>query len=165
MEDSERLLVRALQFAQQRELELKIEKKLGFGNDGAVWSTNMNAAIKVFERPTNYNRELGCYKRLTDNNIRSIQGFSVPIMLDTDQKLLAILMTIVTPPYLLDFGKSYLDQPPDFSPEVLADWEAERRELFEPGQWSQVQSLRGRLQAMGIYYFDVKPANICFGEE
>lgn len=47
-------------------------------------------------------------------------------------------MDIVSPPFLLDFGKAYLDVPPDYSPEAIADWEAERREIFGD-RWVQVQ--------------------------
>ena len=78
------------------------------------------------------------------------------------QRSIAIEISIVRPPYLLVFGKAYLDQPPDFSPEVLADWEAEKSALFETGQWETVRSLIGQLRTLGIYYFDAKPANIAF---
>jgi hypothetical protein len=76
--------------------------------------------------------------------------------------LQVIEMTFVTPPFLLDFGKTYLDFPPDFSPEVLADWERERRSLFEPGQWDIVQAVLAELASIGIHYYDAKPGNITF---
>ena len=127
-----------------------------------MWATNEETAIKVFERHENYNRELACYERLLESDTSYLDDFSVPSLIDQDFELLAIEISIVRPPYLLDFGKSYLDKPPDFSPEVLADWEAEKSALFEPGQWDQVKSLIGQLRSLGIYYFDAKPANIAF---
>jgi hypothetical protein len=55
----------------------------------------------------------------------------VPQLVHYDDELLAIEMTIVSPPFCLDFGGAYLDRPPDYSPEVWADWEAEKSDLFE----------------------------------
>lgn len=141
---------------------LSLKSLLGYGIDGAVWSTNKKTAIKAFERPNNYNRELACYERLYDTSTFSLGEFSIPSLIDHNAELLVIEISIVRPPYLLDFGKSYLDQPPDFSPEVLADWEAEKSALFETGQWVTVRSLIGQLRTLGIYYFDAKPANIAF---
>ena len=88
----------------------------------------------------------------------------MPSLIGHDAELLVLEMTIVKPPYVLDFGKSYLDQPPDFSAEVLADWETERSSLFEPGQWPKVRTVIAQLRSIGIYYFDAKPANIAFAD-
>jgi hypothetical protein len=139
-----------------------VQALLGYGIDGTVWSTNGETAIKVFERHNNYSRELACYERLFETGTSYLGEFSVPSLIDHDTELLAIEISIVRPPYLLDFGKAYLDQPPDFSSEVIADWEVEKSALFEPEQWATVKSLIGQLRALGIYYFDAKPANIAF---
>lgn len=163
MNESTNFLERAEQFLALLDASARLGKRLGYGNDGEIWATTTNAAVKIFEREPNYRRELNCYRRLYDKSVDKIEGFSVPVLLANDDQLLAIAMTIVAPPYLLDFGKAYLDARPDFSAEVIAEWEAERAELFEPGQWQQVQTLLRSLQGLGIYYYDAKPANICFG--
>ena len=152
---------RAQRYADRNRIEFI--QQLGFGNDGVVWSTRDNTAVKVFERTANFTRELGCYNRLKERSVNELLGFTVPQIVQSDSELRVIEMEIVTPPYLLDFGKAYLDAPPDFSAEVMAEWEAERAELFEPGQWQRVRAVLRRLQAIGIFYYDAKPANICFG--
>lgn len=71
-------------------------------------------------------------------------------------------MTIVSPPCILDFGKAYVDSPPDYSPEALAEAEAAERELFSEGEWQQVRLVRAALRRYGICYFDARPSNIMF---
>ena len=74
-------------------------------------------------------------------------------------------MSIVSPPFLLDFGKVYLDSPPPYwnDAEIMANWHAEGKENFGP-RWSQVLSLIGLLQKLGIWYVDPKPGNIMFSD-
>jgi hypothetical protein len=74
---------------------------------------------------------------------------------------MVVEMTIVEAPYLLDFGKVYLDAPPDYYADklIMQNWFAECRELFED-DWTTVNGLLFALQKQGIYYVDPKPANI-----
>jgi hypothetical protein len=162
MVDQTRLFERAQAYAAAARKRLHIERRLGFGQDGVVWLSNQNTAIKAYERLENYGRELGCYQRLAEFGVRRIDQFQIPQRIGNDESLQVIEMTFVTPPFLLDFGKAYLDFPPDFSSEVLADWEQERSSLFDPGQWPVVQSLISQLTAISIYYYDAKPGNISF---
>lgn len=152
---------RAENYARQRGLSLT--RSLGFGNDGAVWETSRGSAVKVEERQLGYDRELATYLRLKQNHVMEINGFTIPRLLDHADDLLAIEMTMVFPPCLLDFAKSYLDQPPDFTPEVLAEWESATKELFDD-RWPIVRRLLANLRGYAIYYFDAKPANIRFVE-
>jgi hypothetical protein len=72
-------------------------------------------------------------------------------------------MSVVKPPYVLDFASAYLDARPDFSPEVLADRAAENAELF--GQrWPEVELIIAAFERYGIYLVDVHPGNIKFQE-
>ena len=80
-----------------------------------------------------------------------------------DSDLLIVEMRLVTPPYLLDFGKALIDSPPDFSPEVMEDWEAEGVDNFG-ARWSDVKAVLWSLKQYGIYYYDAKPGNINFGD-
>ncbi len=141
----------------------QVDRPLGFGNDGAVWETSHGSALKIEERDSGYQRELAAYLRLRQQSVLDIAGFTVPQLLDYDDDLLAIEMTIVFPPCVLDFAKSYLDRPPDFSPEVLADWEAETEDLFGE-QWPVVCQVLAELRTHGIIYFDAKPGNIRFAD-
>jgi len=79
---------------------------LGHGIDGNVWQTSRHSALKVFVRNDTYVRERDCYRRLLENSVRRLAGFAVPQLLDFDNRFMAIEMTIVTPPCLLDFGKA-----------------------------------------------------------
>ena len=155
---------RAIQYAAERNLVLDFDDQLGFGNDGIVWPTNEDSAVKVYERWDNYNRELGCYQRLSDLSVDQVGDFKVPLLIDFDDDLLIVEMAVVYPPFLLDFGKAYLDRAPDYPPEAIADWEAERREIFGD-RWPQVQEALSWLRSYGIYYYDAKVGNITFGDE
>jgi hypothetical protein len=77
--------------------------------------------------------------------------------------LLVIEMTIVQPPFLLDFAQSQLDRPPDF-PEGLDEW-WERIAPDFGDKLPVVQDVFYRLASKyGIYYYDLAPRNINFGE-
>lgn len=140
---------------------LTLERSLGFGNDGAVWETSVGTALKIEERQSGFDRELGCYLRLQRNDVAEIHGFAVPQLVNYDTALWAVEMTFVFPPCILDFAKSYLDRPPDYGSEVLAEWEEQTQELFGE-QWLLVRRLLNSLRAHGIYYFDAKLSNIRF---
>ncbi len=78
---------------------------------------------------------------------------------------MAIEMTIVSKPYLLDFADAYLDAPPDFPDEVLEQWHEDKREQFGDDRWERVQMALAALRGQyGIHLFDVNPGNITFGE-
>jgi hypothetical protein len=70
-------------------------------------------------------------------------------------------MTIVTRPFLLDFGGAYLDTEPDFSEDALEGWHEELRERFESDYPALVRVLR-ELRGHGIYLTDAHPGNIAF---
>lgn len=70
-------------------------------------------------------------------------------------------MTIVSPPFVLDFAGAYLDQRPDYPEEVLAEWQAEKAEQFGD-RWKTVRLVISSFVPFGIYLADVKPGNIEF---
>jgi hypothetical protein len=94
-------------------------RRLGHGVQGIVieakdqWGGGL--AIKVHERFDAYERERDVYLRLRELGIDSICGSAVPLLLEYDDELQAICMTIVHRPYILDFGGAFLDVPPEFS--------------------------------------------------
>jgi hypothetical protein len=146
-------------YAQQRGRRLK--RFLGDGNDGAVWESDQQTAVKPLERRDSYIRERDAYLRLKELSIVDIQGFAVPILIDFDDTKQIVEMTVVFPPCILDFAKAYVDRPPDFSAEVIRDWREETIDLFD-ADWNKVESLLEELQGIGIFYFDAKPGNIRF---
>jgi len=153
------LLVVAASYATNRGRSLL--RFLGDGNDGAVWESNQQTAIKALERRDSYFRERDAYLRLQDQTIVDIQGFAVPLFVDFDDTKQIVEMTVVFPPCILDIAKAYVDSPPDFSEEVLWDWYEGTADLFD-GDWDTVQSLLAELRRVGIFYFDAKPGNIRF---
>ena len=109
-------------------------------------------------------RERDIYFRLQNFEINEIEGHNVLHLIGYDDDLLAIEMSIVVRPFLLDFGGAYLDQPPDFSDEILEQWEADKQEQFE-GNWPKAAAILETLRGYGIYVADVNPGNIGFQME
>ena len=154
---------RALEYCRRAGLE--IAHLLGGGVHGIVYAVrNQHAgarsAIKVHGREQYYQRERNVYHRLAREGVSSIRGFTVPEKLAQDDELFVIVMTIVTPPYVLDFAGAHLDKAPDFSEEVMRDWLAEKVEQFG-ADWSTVQAVLRELEGAGVFMEDVSPANIC----
>ena len=161
---NESLIPNARLYAVRHQLELA--ESPGSGKDGIVLVATRKAkpadsAIKVLRWTEAYDREKRVYERLRDAAIKTVLNFNVPQLLGHDDELRVIEITIVKRPYVLDFAGAYLDKRPDFSEEIWADWEAQKREQFE-GRWPQVQAILDEFQKLGIYLLDVSPANIAF---
>jgi len=158
-------LERAQAYADSREILLHREDPFGYGMDGTIWRTSRQSVAKTFEREKTFRDEVECYKRLSAKGIETISGFAVPELIDMDAELLVVEMTIVQPPFLLDFGKVYLDAPPPYwnDAEIMGHWHAEGRENFGD-RWKIVLSLIRILESHGIYYVDPKPGNIMFAD-
>lgn len=77
-----------------------------------------------------YARERDIYLRLFQLSVTVVCGFHVPQLVDFDNQLRVLEIGIVQPPFALDFAGAYLDETPDFSPEVWAEWEEQKREQF-----------------------------------
>ena len=90
----------AADYAQQRGRSLM--RFLGDGNDGAVWESDQQTAIKALERRDSYVRERDAYLRLQERSIVFIQGFAVPILVDFDDTKQIVEMTVVFPPCISD---------------------------------------------------------------
>jgi hypothetical protein len=122
----ENIQARASIYANRR--GLRVEQPLGFGKDGSVFQTSLSTAIKVFARPDVYARELASYQRLASHGVEEVRGHVIPRLLAADEELGVIEMEVVSAPYLLDFADAWLDAAPDFSEEVLEEWDEEKRE-------------------------------------
>lgn len=160
------LLRRSQEFAVRNGLALG--DKLGDGIQGIVFSAKSQVepgrlAVKTHKQEPDYLRERDAYLRLQSLRITTIRGCNVPELIAYDDELRTIVMTVVDRPFVLDFGGAYLDRPPDFSEEVLADWQAEKQEQFGP-HWLEVRAIMTELQGHGIFLVDVNPRNISFGD-
>lgn len=158
------ILQNALTYASQHQLQ--IAERLGFGVHGIIFvaenkSKSGKTAVKAHHELDAYRRERGAYERLKSSGVTDILGFNVPQLICADDELRIIEMSIVTRPFVLDFAGAYLDARPDFPDEVWAEWEAEKRELFD-ARWPEVRKILSALEEFGIYMVDVSPGNIAF---
>jgi hypothetical protein len=158
------LIQRLQEYANGHALILSTE--LGAGVHGIVFSAKSQidggkTAVKVQEHVADYARERDVYLRLQELSITQIRGCNVPQLLAFDDELLAIEMTVVSRPFVLDFVGAYLDLPPEYPEEVMAEWAIEKREQFGE-QWNEVQAILRALEAYGVFMMDVNPGNISF---
>jgi hypothetical protein len=72
-------------------------------------------------------------------------------------------MTVVDRPFVLDFAGAYLDEAPQFSEEVMADWLADKQEQFGT-RWPEVQRILGGMEMHGVFMVDVNPGNVAFAD-
>ena len=161
---NEELMEKANAFALRR--QLRLGKRLGFGLHGivlAVRSEEESAehALKLhrFEGP--YAREREVYSRLMGAAVQEVSGLRVPQLLRWDDEAMTLEMTIVKPPFLLDFASGFLDFAPTFSEDVWEDWEVRNREQFGD-DWPRAKSILADLREYGIHMLDPSPNNICF---
>ena len=140
-------------------------KELGSGAEGFVFASPSSTAIKVFTHREKFEHELAAYERLLEHDVIDVLGFAVPRLVGSDANLLVIEMTIVQPPFILDFAQSTIDEPHDFAEDVMEEWWERVAEQFGD-RFQIVQELFFELQQKhGIYYFDLAPRNIHFREE
>jgi hypothetical protein len=145
---------------------IQLAERLGDGVHGIVLvaehkSKPGKTAIKAHKDSEVYVLEREVYQRLGEAGITEIMGFRVPELIRYDDELRIIEMTIVTPPFVLDFAGARLDIPPDFPEEVWAQWETEKQEQFGT-RWPEVCAVLDALKELGIYVLDVRPGNIMF---
>jgi hypothetical protein len=144
----------------------RITDHLGAGVQGIVFVFTSNSkreryAVKIHQHREPYQRECAVYARLKELAISRVLDFHVPRIIRSDDAWLAIEMTIVTQPFVLDFASAYLDAKPQFSEDILNDWEARAREKFGH-RWPTVQRVLMEFEESGIYLLDPTPGNIAF---
>lgn len=140
--------------------------RLGFGVHGTVFAAVDNQkpgffAVKFHREENPFENECCVYERLREEQATQILGFNVPQLLTADHEFRAIEMTIVRKPFLLDFADARLDQAPDFSEDVLRQWQEEKAEIFGE-KWPDVTRVLAALQTLGIHLLDINPGNIAF---
>jgi hypothetical protein len=158
------LINNALAYCEHNGRQLIRKPVLGYGTDGTVWQTKEGTAVKAFELRKNYVNAVRSYRRLSERKLSEICGLSVPFFEGCDGTHMCIEMSIVQPPYLLDFGKVYIDRPPPYARGPMPGWHAQLREDFGENI-QEVYRVISYLKSIGIYYVDPKPANIDFGNQ
>jgi serine kinase of HPr protein (carbohydrate metabolism regulator) len=162
--DDEDLVEVAQDYASRHALEVR--EILGSGIHGIVYVVESKAdpgrrALKLHRDTEAYTREKTVYELLREKRIDTILGFDIPQPLRFDDEFMAIEMTIVMPPFVLDFASASLEVPMEFSEEVWADWEHTKQEQFGL-QWEAVQAILTELRRYGIHMLDPSPSNIRF---
>lgn len=137
----------------------------GRGQDGFVLRSDRLTAVKFFDRAQRFERELEVYRVLTVKGIHDIASHAVPELIDADVDLLAIEMSIVERPYLLDFaGAKRQDEVPDFEQHVIDEHLERLRELFEDRWAEAIHVAEVFRQRTGFVLLDIHPGNIAFAE-
>jgi hypothetical protein len=160
----EELIKKAKAYVAGRHLTIGVP--LGFGIHGIVLlligqREPGSRALKMHHSEEFYLRERAVYERLKTAGVSSICGCEVPRLIRFDDELLALEMTVVSPPFVLDFAGAYLNFPPDFSEAIWTTWEAEKREQFG-ARWPEVTAILGALRGFGIHMLDISPSNLRF---
>jgi hypothetical protein len=137
-----------------------LRKALGSGQEGFVYPTENATAIKIFTYREKFERELAAYRRLHKCDVYDVLGVAIPRPIRFSMRLLVIEMTMVQPPFLLDFAGSTLDDPIEFEQGVEEEWWDRVRQDFE-GRFELARDVFYALQhRTGIYYYDLAPRNL-----
>jgi hypothetical protein len=123
-----------------------------------------DTAIKVFSHDEKFRNELAAYERLEERDVQNVLGFWIPKLIRASPALMIIEMTIVPPPFLVDFSQATIDAEADF-PEGLDEWWERLGEVFG-NRLPKVQAVFYELKRLtGISYYDLAPRNMNFGDE
>ena len=135
------------------------------GQDGFIQLTDRSTAVKFFDRADRFGRELEVYRLLRDKKIRRVAGHKVPRLIDADEALRAIEMTIVERPFLLDFAGAKLPHDvPEFEPHVLEEHVEHLKELFED-KWAEALHVAEMFRReTGYVLLDIHPGNVAFAD-
>ncbi len=137
----------------------------GPGQDGFVLRSDRFSAVKFFDRRERFERELEVYLILSAKGTRRIADHNVPKLLDFDDALLAIEMTIVERPFVLDFaGAKRPNQVPDFDAEIVAEHQERMREMFGDRLDDALHVAEMFRLATGFTLLDIHPGNVAFAD-
>lgn len=140
---------------------LTIEISLGGGQDGLVMVTSRQTAVKSFIHSELYRREKAVYLRFQEKGFAQANEFEVPRLIEFDDGLWIIEMTIVSPPFIVDFAGATLNSRSSVfdDAEITREWLRDKQEEFE-GDWPAVKRALWKFEGIGVYLNDVSPRNI-----
>lgn len=137
---------------------------LGNGVDGWVFSEGGSTAIKVLRYDEKFDRELAAYERLAEHDVTAVQGFAVPKLMGSHRGLRVVEMSIVRPPFLLDFAGARVDEELDFDDEIMEQKWSDLEEMFG-SRISVVRDVFFELSVKyGVFYYDFTVKNLNFGD-
>lgn len=113
--------------------------------------------MKVCRHLSLFDRELVVYQRLSQLGLQKLQGFTIPQLLDHDHETWVLELSLVSPPFVLDFAAASLSQAP--SEMSSPEWLGEKQRMFGR-DWPDVQRLLDGLRLYGIHFPDVHLGNI-----
>ena len=145
--------------------ERRIDNELGSGTDGTVYSVSGPSVVKVHKDLHRFNNELNAYLRLRKHNVNSVGMFHIPELRSHDTRHLIIEISVVKPPYLIDFGKSHLDEVPDYDDEAWTMWWERVEQVFGDNTAVASQIFYQMVRKYGIYHLDLNPYNLNFGDD
>jgi hypothetical protein len=136
---------------------------LGPGQDGIVMQSNRRTGVKFFDQSARYSRELEVYHVLRAKGIRAVAGHNVPELILEDGELMAMEMSIVQRPFVLDFAGAKLPHEiPDFGADIMGEHFEHLRELFGV-RWTDALEVAEMFRiATGFTLLDIHPGNIAF---
>jgi hypothetical protein len=103
----------------------------GVGQDGFVQRSDRLTAVKFFDRADRFAREREVYVLLRDKGIHDVAGHRVLRLINVAEDLLAIEMSIVERPFVLDFaGAKRPEKVPDFEQHVIDEHLQHLQDLF-----------------------------------
>lgn len=139
--------------------------RLGFGQDGEVYRAHPASVLKVFAEARLFEAEWNAYLLLEEAAVLEVSGHAVPVLLRTDFTLRVLQLTMVQPPFVLDFARASLGErserrwPAHVWNERMAEWQTR----FRPHQWPKVLEVREALgAAAGVWVEDLHQGNIRF---
>lgn len=138
----------------------------GPGQDGFVLKTSHLTAAKFFDRGDRYRRERDVYRILSSKHIDLIADHNVPQLIREYDDIRVLELTIVEPPFVLDFaGAKRWREIHDFPPEVMDEHHQHLEELFGP-RWTDALHVAEMFRlATGYTLLDIHPGNIAFADE
>ena len=127
--------------------------------------SNRMTAVKFFDRLDRFEREVEVYRILQTKGIGRIAGHNVPRLREVDESLLAIEMSIVERPFVLDFAGAKLPaEVPDFEEEVLEEHRERMREMFGDRLNDALHVAAMFEKETGFVLLDIHPGNIAFAD-
>lgn len=77
---------RAEEYCEKRGYEPEFDNLLSTGQEGFVWKTGRDTAIKVYDRIANFDREMARDRILSEFELRDLNGFAIPELLGSDEE-------------------------------------------------------------------------------
>ncbi|HVT91062.1 MAG TPA: hypothetical protein VHD56_19575 [Tepidisphaeraceae bacterium] len=152
----------------QTKYTVRFLANLGSGKDGRVVKTKSRSAVKFIYDESVYRRELRAYQVLRQLDIEEVNGFQIPGLIRFDDAFRSIEMSIVKPPFLLDFAASYTRleyERFEFTQEVLDERESYWSDIFGP-RWPIVRTTCDLFtRETGLILLDLSLNNIKFEDQ